>query len=133
VSDYGDAIAEVQIALGAEASDLFPYVATVNAVGGVTNLGDGTYEETQTSAAGVPCNYEPLRPFEKVVGGAVQAQADYALEFPVYWDGAHLSIPPNASVTVSAGAVMPARTFQVTGPLPSSSVWKQRVAATLRP
>lgn len=131
MSAVGDAYAEVQIALGAEAADLMPYTCSLRTPTGPVNAGDGTFTETSTSQEDVPCDYGPLSSYERLAGGAVTANANYALDFPVYWDGAHLSIPANATVEVNAGAVMPARSFQVTGPLPSTSIWKQRVAATL--
>lgn len=132
MSAIGDAYAEVRVALGAEAADLMPHTATISTPGGPTNQGDGTWAEgAPTTTSGVPCDYKPLSSYERVTGGAVLAGADYALEFPVRWNGAYLNIPTSATVSVDAGAAEPARTFQVVGPLPSDSIWKQRMAATL--
>jgi|ERR1044071_1026612 hypothetical protein len=127
----GDAIAEAQIAVSESAADIMPFTCTVSTPGTPTNNGDGTFSEgAPTTIEDVPCDYGPLSSYERLAGGALAAGASYWLEFPVYWDGGYLSIPANAMAEVEAGAVMPAKTFQVVGPLSSKSVWKQRVAAT---
>ena len=128
-----DARAEVQRAVGREAGDLMPYVADVSVPGSPVNAGDGTFTEGEGSSfEGVPCDIHVLSSYERFTGGALTANANYALEFPVYWDSSTVTIPPNATVTVEETDVEPSRVFEVVGPLPSSSIWKQRVSATLK-
>lgn len=129
----GDAIAEVQKALGAEAAELLPYVGRVGVPGGATR--DDFGEEvagTPTETEGVPCDCGPLKAYERMSGGAVTAGADWWVEVPVYWDGEPLVIPANATFVVEETATEPERSFEVTGPLSSSRIWTQRLAATLR-
>lgn len=133
MSDIGAAYDEVQLALGAESTQLMRFTCTLSFPGTPTNNGDGTFEPGESVAIeGVPCNYVPLSSYERVAGGAVTAGADYALEFPVVWLGAQLVVPVNASVSVDATALIAGVSFDVVGPLPSKSIWKQRIAATLR-
>lgn len=132
MSTVGDARVKVQMAAGAKAHKLLPYVARVSVPGEPANAGDGTFTETSTSLEGVPCDVAVLGSYERMSGGALTAGAEYALEFPYVWDGENVTIPANAVVDVEETDTEPARSFEVVGPLRSGSLWKQRFSATLK-
>ncbi len=133
MSEVGAAYEEVQLALGAEAAQLMRFTCTLSTPGAPTNNGDGTFEPGEpTTISDVPCDVEPLSSYERMAGGAVTAGADYEIEFPVVHAGAQLFVPASATVVVNATSLIASVSFEVVGPLPSKSIWKQRVAATLR-
>jgi hypothetical protein len=133
VSDYGEAIDEIRAAYAEAMPDFMPDVCTVSVPGEEVNNGDGaTTEGTPTTIEYVPCKYETLSAYERVTAGAVQSGATHSIELPYSWQGVYLDVPASATIEVEERGPNPARSFAVTGALPSSTELKQRVAATLK-
>lgn len=134
MSQVGGAFDKVRLAMGAKAVKVMPHICTLSVPGAPVNAGDGTTTEgSPTETADIPCDYRPLSSYERMTAGALRAGADFALEFPYALpSGTPLVIPADSRVTVGATAVLPEISFEVVGPLPPTSIWKQRYAATLR-
>lgn len=132
VTLVGDAFDMARRIYAESMPDFMPDVCTLSVPGTPVASRGQFVEGAPTTIASVPCSYQPLSAYERQAGGAVVGGADYALELPVIWLGAYLSVPATSTITVAGRGVIPARIFSVVGPLSSSTDMKQRVSATLR-
>lgn len=129
----GEAYDEARLAVSENATDIFAELSTITVPGAATRDSFGEdVAGTATTIENVPCDVEAMSAMERATAAATVGTADHRLLFPFYHQGAFLSVPTNASVTVHAHGLHPARTFQVTGPMQGSKDIKQRIAATFQ-
>lgn len=129
MSDIGDAISEVRAEMAVAAPEILPDLCDVTTQGAATTDDYGnTTRPTSTGYSDLPCKLEALSVNELARAGGLYANATHVLTTPAIWEGAAVTVPASASVTVKARSVYAARACTVVGQLLGSNDLWLRVA-----